>query len=249
MRTALCPVAAVDLCLALIWFSASAAAAGPLEPGSTVCLRPLTIPIEDKDAEARRAEIEARLRRALIGATYLVPQPKAVGDLTERVEKAVGGTIDPATGRRDSQRQREFKAQYAAALRSELSCDALLSARVAYVRAPFFGSDARWDGATEPVVSSGRVVLKALGGVTESGWVAALSLWLHATDLEGNDLAFRSAGIETLVSLAVTRDQDILPEDLWLTDATKVEKAIASALGPNGEALRHDGVPSAVSTR
>jgi hypothetical protein len=90
-------------------------------------------------------------------------------------------------------------------------------------------------------------VLNALAGVHESGWVAAFSLWLHVYDLEGNDLAFRSAGIESLVSLAVLRDQDVLPEDVWLTNLDKVDAAIRSAIGPNGEALRLRGTPAGIA--
>ena len=88
-----------------------------------------------------------------------------------------------------------------------------------------------------------RRALNFLGGITEYGWVQASSLRVLATDLEGNDLAFRSAGIETLASFAVVRGQDAVPEDLWLTDHERLDAAIESALGPGGSWLRHRGTP------
>jgi hypothetical protein len=222
----------------------AAALAGPLDPGATLCLHPLKVPLDETGGEARRSDLERRLRDALIAATFTVPDPKAVADIVEHIRTDAGGFIDPATGQRDAARYRAVNEKVAAKLRGDFGCDAQLFASVTNVRARFADGTASWDGATDAVSSTGRVVLNALGGVSESGWVAALSLWLEASDLEGNDLAFRSAGIETLVSMAVLRDQDILPQDLWLTDAKKLDAAIQSALGPNGEALRQQGAPS-----
>jgi hypothetical protein len=62
-------------------------------------------------------------------------------------------------------------------------------------------------------------------------------------DFEGNLIAFRSAGIETPVQLAVVEDRDLLPEDRWLTDEARLDAAILSALGPRGESLRLHGAP------
>jgi hypothetical protein len=222
---------------------ADAAVAVPLEPGSKLCLLPMDLPFEDKAGDERRAKLEQRLRDELTAAAFEVPDPQAVSDVVKRIETETGGFIDAATGQRDPERYHAFREKRAAALRNELGCDAEMKARVVILRAPFSGSTARWDGASDSVSSTGRVVLQAIGGVIESGWVAALSLWLHATDLDGNDLAFRSAGIETLVSLAVVHDKDVLPEDAWLTNAEKIDVAIRSALGVNGDGLRRKGAP------
>jgi hypothetical protein len=191
--------------------------------------------------------LEERLTRALRASSWTVRESRPVSQLTERIRKEVGGFIDPATGRRDEARHRAFRERLAAARATELGCNAQLSAIVVIVRAPFAGTTARWDGAQDSVVSVGRVVLNAALGAVERGWVAALSLSLRAYDLEGNDLAFRAAGIEALVDLSVTDDQDVLPEDVWLTDTAKIDGAIRSALGANGDSLRHRGTPAGVS--
>jgi hypothetical protein len=234
-------------CLAIVGLSRDVVAANRLETGSTFCLNPVRIPVKEDAGKERRANIEKRLSDALTAAGYHVREPQAVSGIAERVLKDVGGAIDAATGWRDAARYRVFSDHLATALRSELGCDAELSAQVVIVQAPFNMGTATWDGATDTVSSTGRVVLNLIGGRIESGWVKALSLWIAAYDLNGNDLAFRSAGIESLVSLAVFRDQDILPEDVWLTDARQLDAAIQSALGPNGDALRLQGSPPAVS--
>jgi hypothetical protein len=234
-------------CLAIVGLSRDVAAADRLDAGSTFCLRPVHIPVNEEAGKARCANIEKHLSEALTAAGYYVRESQAVSNVAERVLKDVGGFIDAATGWRDAARYRVYSEHLAAALRSELGCDAQLSAQVVIVRAPFQMGTAAWDGATDTVSSTGRVVLNLIGGTIESGWVKALSLWIGAYDLNGNDLAFRTAGIESLVNLAVLRDQDVLPEDVWLTDARKLDAAIQSALGPNGDALRLQGSPAAVS--
>jgi len=243
MLSPVCRLTVLPLCLAFAVLVPRAEGGGPLDEGSTLCLHPVEIPIPDRDGEARRASLEQRLRDALVAASFTVPDPPKVVELSEQVEQDMGGYVDVATGYRDEARYRAFREQRAAVLRRELGCDAELSANVVQVRARFTDGAASWDGATDSVSSTGRVVLNALGGVSESGWVAALSLWLRAYDLEDTDLAFRSAGIETLVSMAVLREQDVLPKDLWLTNVEKLDAAIASALGVKGLALRREGRP------
>ena len=233
-------VTLVCMCLTL---GRPAAAADLLPPGSTLCLHPVALPLEEGVAAARRDDLARRLRAALVAAGFGVAEPPAVEALEKRIDGETGGYIDPATGWRDAARYQTYRSARAAAMREELHCDAELRAQVVGVRARFSGGSASWDGTSGAVSSTGRVVLNALGGVHEYGWVQALSLWLRVSDLDGNDLAFRSAGIEPLVSMAVLRDQDVLPQDAWLTDGEKLDAAIRSAVGPTGEGLRRLGVP------
>ena len=91
------------------------------------------------------------------------------------------------------------------------------------------------------------VVLHQLGAAPLLASSAAApdmaTLWLRVLDLEGEEIAFRSAGIETLINFAVVKDKDRLPPDRWLRDDAKIAAAIASALGPEGAFLRTDGSP------
>ena len=229
---------AAGACLTLF---APVSSAGPLAEGAKLCIHPLQAPLPEGDE--RRSNLERRLGAALTAASFRLADPGAVRELEERIRMESGGFIDPATGERDVRRHRAYRERLASALGTELGCDAQLHASVVSLRANFVNGTASWDGASQRVSSTGRIVLNVLGGVTESGWVSALSLWLHVTDLQGDDLAFRSAGIETPVSLAVMEDQDLLPEDRWLTDEGRLDAAIESALGPLGASLREHGRP------
>jgi hypothetical protein len=230
---------AVGACLLTLLAPVSTAA--PLAQGAKLCLYPLRAPLPEGDE--RRSELERKLSAALVAASFRVADPEAVRALEERVRKESGGFFDAATGEQDVGRRLAYRERLASALRSELGCDAQLRASVVSLRARFANGSATWDGVSQQVSSTGRIVLNALAGVQESGWVSALSLWLHVTDLAGNDLAFRSAGIETPVSLAVMEDKDLLPEDRWLTDPEKVDAAIEAALGPRGSWLWQRGAP------
>jgi hypothetical protein len=225
----------------LLTLLASVSSAGLLAQGAKLCVHPVQAPLPEEDE--RRSDLERRLGAPLAAASFRLAEPDAVRELEERIRRESGGFVDPATGERDARRYRAYQDRLASALGAELGCDAQLQVSVVSLRANFVNGTASWDGASQRVSSTGRIVLNALAGVTESGWVSALSLWLHVTDLEGNDLAFRSAGIETPVSFAVMEDQDLVPEDLWLTDGARLDAAIGSALGPLGASLRELGAP------
>jgi hypothetical protein len=219
-------------------------AAAELRAGATLCLHPMQLPFRTDEGGARRAAIERRVEEGLVAAGFrVVPAAKVVAVL-ERELQAAGGFVDPATGVRDGARLAAFRARAGRELGRELACDAQVTASIVPVQARFNAGLARWDGASQQVVSTGRIALTMLGGVIESGWVGAFSLWLLAQDLAGEDVAFRSAGIETLVELAVLQDKDLLPEDQWLADGAKLDAALHSALGPGGSALLYEGTPA-----
>jgi hypothetical protein len=224
-------------------FAASAAQAGPLDPGAKLCMYPLSVPLDEKSGAERRAAIERQLVAGLEAAAFEVADPAAVRALWERVHGEVGATIDPVTGERDPARHAEEREKLARGLAEELGCDAQLVASVVIVRALFFSGNASWDGTKQQVSSTGRQLLNALAGAVESGWVNAFSLWLRVLDLNDDEIAFRSAGIETPMQLAVKKDEDLVPEDRWLLDAARIDAAILSALGPGGSALRERGSP------
>lgn len=216
---------------------ASDGAAGGLAPGVTLCMYPLGLPFPTGDHDPRRASIERRLTAALLNASLRVVEPARVKVVRDRELGAEGGIFDPVLGRPIPEKYRAYHDRIAAAFARELGCDAQLIASVVPVRASFATGVAKWDGASQQISSTGRIVLQALGGEVESGWVGAFSLWLLVRDLAGNDLTFRSAGIEALVRLAVIEDKDLLPQDQWLTDGAKLDAAIASALGSAGRKL------------
>jgi hypothetical protein len=236
-------VTRIGSCTAGILLLAALAHAGPLDAGTRVCLHAPSLPIENASTDPRTAALQTRLIAALESAGFQVTPPSAADLVVERVAKTADGAIDPYTGRRDPARSAARRALIAKALESELQCQVRMIAEVRPVYAHFQDDAAYWDGTTEHVLSGGRVVMNGIGGVTEWGFVPALSLWLRVIDLEGEELAFRSAGIETLVNFGVVKERDLLPSDRWLKDEAKIAAAIQSALGDRGSLLRGAGHP------
>ena len=211
---------------------------GGLAPGAVVCLHPAQLPFAAGTADVRRSSIEQRLIVALQRESFTVVDPNRVAAVHRRVLEAAGGFVDPVTGTIDATRRRTIHERLARAFATELGCAVRLVPSVVTVRAGFQSGFAEWDGTKQQVSSTGRIVLNAISGTIESGWVGAFSLWLRLLDLQGEEIGFRSAGIEAVVQLAVLEDKDLMPDDQWLTDGAKLDAAIASALGADGSALR-----------
>lgn len=215
----------------------AASQAGPLDPGARLCLQRPSLPIPDADADPRTADLEARLANALKGAGFEVPEPPAVDAAINRELELLPGSIDPHTGRRDPARYAARQAAIAQALRG-LGCDARMVAEVVPVWVFFNNGFVKWDGRNQRVSSGGRIALQILAGFYEYGHVRALSLFLRVLDLEGTEIAFRSAGIEAIVELSATDDGEPVPAVEWLTTTKRLDSAIQSALGARGEHLR-----------
>jgi len=213
----------------------------PTAGAARLCFDPVRLPFE---ADERADRLERRVADVFRAAGFEVVASEQVKSAIERVDETWGEVFDPLTGRRDVERFDRFLAELRLALGERgLGCDHRLFVSVVQVRSPFSGGGARWDGRVVSITSTGRQLLNVLGGVAESGWVAALSLWVAIGDLDGEPLGFRSAGIEPLIRLSVTRGTDQLPEDNWLTDEVALDEAIRAALGPEASALRDQGTP------
>ncbi len=220
--------------LILIQFSLILFALGMPEraTGMRLCLQPVSLPFA-KDDE-RRASLEQTVTRKLEQSGFKIVPSEEVREVAERVDEEWGEIIDPVTGRRISEKWEQYKRKLAQALGDELGCERRLTLSVALIRAPFANGSATWDGTQMSVTSAGRIVRNVLLGLNESGWLTALSLWIQVLDLNGDPLVFRSAGIEPLIDLSMSRGQDRLPEDQWLRNEEHLSRAIDSALGPNG---------------
>jgi hypothetical protein len=207
-----------------------------LRVGAKLCVYPVRLPLEEEAGAERRDAIQAQLSAALKAASFELGDLESVTELRKRVfDEAL--RFDTATAELIPEAHERALDALERGLR-ELGCDAQLVPGVSIVRASFVGGTAAWDGTRQQVSSTGRIFLSALGGVMESGWVNAFSLRLYVADLRDRTIAMRSAGIETPLQLAVLKDQDLVPDDLWLKDSARIEAAIQSALGPGGSALR-----------
>ena len=225
------PVALSAIALLLVPAGALAA--------TRLCIQSVALPFPAEDP--RFAMLEEKIAGVFRAGSFAVTGSAATQEMAERVDETWGEIFDPYSGRVVAEKKAQYDRELARGFREELDCDGRVRIAVVSVRARFYNYVASWDGVRHQVMSTGRAILMALGGVHESGWVAALSLWVHLMDPEGNDIAFRSAGIEPLVQFTVLRGTDKLPEDRWLQDIGRLDEAIASALGPGARRLRDQG--------
>lgn len=215
-----------------------------------LCMLPAALPFEMDDE--RRKVLERIVSRRLETATTAVVGSDRVKPLLEEVDARSGAIIDSATGRTDPERHEKYLADLEQTMREALDCDGFVQPSLHQVLAWYNGRSAYWDGHGAQVNSNariaGRVALAALGGVylSETGWVPALSLAIEVSDLRFRSIAFRTAGLEPLMNFSNRRDQDLVPDDRWLRNEAEIERAVASALGDDLEALKTRGMPTGV---
>lgn len=204
-----------------------------------LCLLPLAVPFAQDDPRATR--LEARIARRFEEGGFAVTRSADTTPVVEAVEERWGAIFDPAFGHVVETALATHHRELGRAMQGELGCQALVRVHVHVLRAAYVGGSARWDGVVVSINSPARQWFVG----DERGWVSALSLWVELFDLEGESLAFRSAGIEPLISFSLKRDVDRLPEDRWLHDEAVVDRAIDSALGPMALDVRERGFPTA----
>ena len=207
----------------------------------TLCMLPAILPFAEGDDRFERVESEATRRFERAGFT-IVPSDQ-VGEMLDRVDEEFGDIYDPLDGAVLLDEFARYENEVEAGFRDDLGCSGRLRVSVGIVRARYANFSASWDGVSRQVNSTGRAVLMALAGVNEYGWVSASSLWVELSDLEGNLVGFRSAGIEPHVTLSLSRDMDKLPEDRWLRNDEYFQDAFDQALGSAANRMRDAGRP------
>src|SRR5262249_33737440 len=145
----------------------------------------VSIPSEPERVATYLAILGQELGR---GGFAFVPKEKILA-VQRRVYAQPPDVYDRYTGVRDEARYATARPALLAALHEELGCDAILHARVVVVNSVWTLGTAVWDGATEDVE----------GGSMDSGWIAALSVWLTLDDMHDKEIYFGTGGIQVLV--------------------------------------------------
>lgn len=211
-------------------------------------MTPAHFPFAEDDP--RRGRVEALVIQKLAASGVSAVASEQVRPILEQVDERSGEIVDPATGRLDEARDETYRADLERTIRAELACTGFISLGLLQVTAWYDGQSAVWDGHHARVNSTGRIAtrmaLSVLAGayISETGWVPALSLAVHVQDLRSRDVAFRTAGVEPLMSFSHSRKQDLLPEDRWLVDTAALERAVDSALGDDLVGLKTEGLPA-----
>ena len=230
------------LLCAFVLIGASSAAAAP-----RLCMLPSILPFDEDDV--RRSILEARVSEHFERDGIEIAGSKDFGKLAEEVDERSGAIFDPATGRVVEAAREIYEKDLEQSTRERFGCSGFVRLIVSQVLAQYGGAAANWDGRRVMINSGPRLALQVLAGVSEYGWVPALSLWIHVTDLKREDVAFRTAGIEPLQDLSLSRGQDLLPEDRWLRDPDHVDEALDVALGEGISKLKQAGRPKGAGMR
>jgi hypothetical protein len=192
----------------------------------SLCLTPLRSEVDDPPRVAR---METMLEDGLRARGFGVVSASETGAALDRIAREEGGLYDVDTGARRpdfqavSQRVRERAG-------AELSCQAMLRARVVFVVAPwvakagmFSEGTASWDG-LEVDLGAGR---------NAAGSIGALSLHVRVLDLSERELYFGTGGIRTTSVMrdgfVATTFEPVDPKEL-LADASRNHVAIDLAL-------------------
>jgi hypothetical protein len=130
---------------------------------------------------------------------------KDFGKLAEQVDERSGAIFDPATGRVVQVAREIYEKDLEQSAREPFGCSGFVRLILVQMLARYGGAAANWDGRRVMIDAGPRLALQVLAGVSEYGWVPALSLWIHVTDLKREDVAFRTAGIEPLQDLGLSR--------------------------------------------
>lgn len=207
-----------------------------------LCFLPPSLPFEEDDE--RFEMLEEKVSSVFESAGFEITGSEEVREVYQPVKQEWGEVFDPLTGRTSVEKQFRFQQEVGGAYRDALGCDALVRVSLALVRARYAMPFATWDGTKRRVMSTERTLVAALFGISEFGWVSALSIWIRLMDPEGNAIGFRSAGVEPLVEITFSRNLDKLPEDRWLRDEVGLDRAIESALGIDAEWMRSRGTSS-----
>jgi hypothetical protein len=195
----------------------------------TVALSPLTMPTEIQNPDPARDKflrlIDAQLREA--GFTVVGSERAKV--IWDSMATQMNGFYDPVTGQRDEGKIKALRIHLYNELKAQYNIDAMLFSWIAVVPAKLESDQARWDGASQ---GAGRHKFwKAVAGVSHSGTVPALSLYVVLADTEDTGLYQNVGGIQVLAKADVGGLTDVPRSELFVDEARNL-KAVHLALDP-----------------
>lgn len=216
----------------------------------TLVLVRVVPPPEMTVAEARLSHLDSMIAQAVEDAGFAVVESEISSDIWQRVIAESGPLYDPYSGERDESEFAAARSRFVARLVERFDADAVLYPQLWIVDAPFSDGVARWDGTTQPMLTTGGKVLSWVGAIAAAlasqepeplpvGRVRALSLEILIEDLHGDRLYQHTGGIQTLEMMG-WRDGDVraVPDDEVLADRERNRRAVDIALAPLRERRR-----------
>ena len=206
----------------------------------TIALAPVVGPPGIQVAESLLVQIDNLIEAMLLGAGFsCVPRHEYVATW-EHILAQMGGLYDSVTGELDELRLEVAREQLRRDLRDLYQPDFVLYPEIWIVEAGFSNGVAKWDGASQPLVSFGTRALNVIdgalgeyGGFLPTGVVNALSLGVIVEDMDGLEIFLNSGGLEVLekVGRDVGQPEPVLHETI-LTDPERNQRAVRTALSP-----------------
>lgn len=166
--------------------------AGAVRALRGICLEEFTIPTEIPETAAREKAFVELLRAELARANVRLVGKDETAAVYGRACRKAGGTFDRDTGAAETVQFDKARRAGLTALRSELRCDATMTAGLLVVRSIWEKGVARWDGVSQPVPGA---------GADDGGLVPTLSFWMYINDLDDREIYFGAGGVQVLMGL------------------------------------------------
>jgi outer membrane murein-binding lipoprotein Lpp len=186
------------------------------------------------------AKFHPAIESKLQAAGFTVVPSERVREVWDAKASELGGLFDQQTGALNEAKANALITHVRAQVKERFGADALVLPYVRRVTAnfsslPFAGIDAKWDGASESIVTSG--VDKVLTP-NVSGKVPALSLIVRIEDLAGAILYSNAGGIQVVEKLKpgggqFSREAFVaVPRSEIFADPQRIQQAVNYALDP-----------------
>ena len=180
--------------------------------------------------------LETRLR----AAGFTVVPPEQVREVWDAKASELGGLFDQNTGNLDQAKANALMSHVREQMKQRFNADALVLPYVRTVPAsfgalPFAGITAKWDGASESIVTS---TIDNVLTPQVNGTVPAISLVVRIEDLTGTILYVNAGGIQVVQKLkpmpgGFRRDNFVdVPKNEIFADPQRIQQAVNYALDP-----------------
>jgi len=206
----------------------------------TIAVARVVVPPNVDGPGGASAKFHPALETRLEAAGFKVVPAEQVREVWDAKAKELGGMFDPQTGTLNEEKANALMSHVRGQMKERFRADALVLPYVRTVSAryssmPFAGITARWDGASESIVTStvDNVLTPDINGT-----VPALSLFVRIEDLTGTVLYVKAGGIQVVQKLVsmpnAFRSNNFVPvpKSELFADPQRIQQAVNYALEP-----------------
>lgn len=197
----------------------------------TIVLAPVAMPSGLDDPEPAKNTFQRLIEAKLQEARFMVVPSEKYAEIWKEMTEQVGGYFDPVSGKRDESKYKTVREHTFQELKTKFNADATLYPVIWVAKVNWSGTMARWHGASEPIMSTGRQIVEALAGISRQGTLPALSLSVYLRDIHGTDLYINSGGIQLLSKFSGGKLTTVPQQELFV-NPERNQGAVDIALDP-----------------